>query len=286
MSLAQTQPLVEPGQGRGVKDVFTHRFLLKLLVRKEIQVRYRGSVLGIFWSYIKPGIQFLVFYIAMGKFLKLDHGQSNYAIYLFSGIVIINFFTEAFGNGARSMVQNSGLIKKIYLPRQLFPISTVWVATVHFLPQLLILLGACLLVGWHPTLGSLFSVVAGFVIVALFSAGMGLLFATANVFFRDSENLVDMLNMVVTWASPVLYMWPMAKDAMPGWLFHLYESNPLTVAVELFHHGFYDPTLPAPLMPPHLYTVYLPVGLLISVITILLGDLAFRKLEGDFAQEL
>ncbi|GAA1352294.1 ABC transporter permease [Falsarthrobacter nasiphocae] len=285
MTVAEA-PAVQPGRGRGLRDVVTHRFLLRLLVRKEIQVRYRGSVLGILWSYIKPGVQFLVYYIAMGKFLKLDHGSANYAIYLFSGIIIINFFSEAFGNGARSIVANSGLIRKIYLPRQLFPISTVWVATVHFLPQILILLLASLVAGWRPGPLNLVSIVLGFLIVALFSAGMGLLFACANVFFRDSENIVDMIIMVATWTSPVLYMTDMAKNAMPAWLFSLYSSNPLTVAVQLFHHGFWDPTVEGSALPPDLYPIYLPIALALSVATIVLGDLAFRKTEGDFAQEL
>jgi ABC-2 type transport system permease protein len=286
MSSLRDQPLIQPGQGRGVKDVLIHRFLLKLLVRKEIQVRYRGSILGIFWSYIKPGVQFLVFYIAMGKFIGLDKGNANYAVYLFSGIIIINFFSEAFGNGARSIVVNQGLIRKIYMPRQLFPFSTVWVAAVHFLPQMLILLLASVLTGWRPGLLNLVSVLIGFVIVALFSAGMGLLFATANVFFRDSENIVDMIIMVSTWASPVLYKWNMAYDALPGWLYAIYASNPLTVAVELFHHGFWDPTVPGSDLPPHLYSIFVPVALILSALTVFAGDRLFRKVEGNFAQEL
>lgn len=279
--------LSTPGRGRGLRDALENRFLLKLLVRKEIQVRYRGSVLGILWSYIKPGIQFLVFYIAMGKFMGLDRGQiPNYAVYLFSGIIIINFFSESFGNGARSIVANGGLIRKIYLPRQLFPFSTVWVAAVHFLPQILILLVASVLTGWRPGLLNLVSIVLGFLLVGLFAAGMGLLFACANVFFRDSENIVDMIIMVSTWASPVLYKWTMAQESMPQWLFFLYSCNPLTVAVELFHHGFWDPTVDMSSVPPGLYSVFLPIAAVIAVLTVILGDVFFKKLEGSFAQEL
>ncbi len=71
------------------------RFLLKLLVRKEIKVRYRGSVLGLLWSYVKPLVQFLIYFVALGIFLNLQRGTPNYAIYLFSGIVLVNFFTES-----------------------------------------------------------------------------------------------------------------------------------------------------------------------------------------------
>ena len=109
MSDLSSLPLKAPGRGRGILDAVKNRYLLRLLVDKEIQVRYRGSVLGILWSYIKPGVQFLVFYIAMGMFLGLERGMHNYAVYLFSGMIAINFFSEGFGNGARAMVVNIGL---------------------------------------------------------------------------------------------------------------------------------------------------------------------------------
>ncbi len=103
-------PLVAPGRGQGLRDVVRHWYLLRLIVRKEVQVRYRGSVLGIVWSYIKPAVQFAVFYVAMGVFLGLNKGMPNYAVYLFSGIAVMNFFNEAFGNAARSVVGNGQLI--------------------------------------------------------------------------------------------------------------------------------------------------------------------------------
>lgn len=280
--------LAPPQSGLGLLDVFRNRYLLRLLVRKEVQVRYRGSVLGILWSYIKPAAQFVVFYVAMGVFLGLNKGVPNYAVYLFSGIIAMNFFNEAFGNAARSIVGNGNLIKKIYLPRELFPASALWVAVVHFVPQMVVLLVACAFVGWHPGVLQLASILVGFVIIATFSLGLGLLFTTANVFFRDAENIVDLIAMVATWASPVLYMWTMVRDATP-WLLGIYFANPLTVAVELFHYGFWYPTTEGEhlwTVPPHLFLVWTPVALGISLALVLLGDLVFRRFEGNFAQEL
>ena len=149
-----------PGSGRGLLDVYGDRFLLKLLVRKEIKVRYRGSVLGLLWSYVKPLVQFLIYFVALGIFLNLQRGTPNYAIYLFAGIVLVNFFTESLSNATRSIVDNRDLIRKIYLPRELFPVATVWVSAAHFLPQLLVLVGACLVVGWTPSMLQLAAVVA------------------------------------------------------------------------------------------------------------------------------
>ncbi|WP_231704801.1 ABC transporter permease [Arthrobacter gengyunqii] len=288
-----TGALETPGRGAGLADIFRSRFLLKLLVSKELKVRYRGSVLGLLWSYVKPGVQFVVFYIALGIFLNLEQsdrnpsGLPNYAIYLFSGIVLINFFTEALGNASRSIVGNGGLIKKIYLPRQLFPVASVWVSAVHFVPQMIILLVACLFNGWRPSLLQLAAAVAGFIIVALLATGLGLLFGAVNVYFRDAENLVDMLLMIATWASPVLYSWDMVQEKLGETFFTLYQLNPITVAVETFHFAFWLPTTDgAEAIPPNLLSLWIPVALAISAAVLLIGQLVFRRLEGRFAQEL
>jgi len=285
--------LITPGAGAGLRDVLKSRFLLKLLVSKELKVRYRGSVLGLLWSYVKPGVQFVVFYIALGVFLGLERsptnpgGLPNYAIYLFSGIVLINFFTEALGNASRSIVGNGGLIKKIYLPRQLFPVASVWVSGVHFLPQIVILVVACLFTGWRPSLIQLAAAAGGFLIVALLATGLGLLFGAVNVYFRDAENLVDMLLMIATWASPVLYSWMMVQRQLGETFFNIYQLNPLTVGVETFHFAFWLPTTDgAEPIPPHLLSMWLPIGLAVSAAVLLLGQLVFRRLEGRFAQEL
>jgi len=287
------EALQTPGRGSGFVDLFRSRFLLKLLVAKELKVRYRGSVLGLLWSYVKPGVQFIVFYIALGVFLGLERspgnpeGLSNYAIYLFSGIVLINFFTEALGNASRSIVGNGGLIKKIYLPRQLFPVASVWVSGVHFVPQILILMVACLFSGWRPGVLQLAAAVGGFVIVALLATGLGLLFGAVNVYFRDAENLVDMLLMIATWASPVLYSWTMVQRQLGETFFNIYQLNPITVGVETFHYAFWLPTTDgAEAIPPHLLSMWLPIGLAISGLVLLAGQLVFRRLEGRFAQEL
>lgn len=286
----QVDQLVKPGSGRGLLDVYGDRFLLKLLVRKEIKIRYRGSVLGLMWSYVKPLMQFLIYYVALGIFLNLEHGTPNYAIYLFAGIVLVNFFTESLSNSTRSIVDNRDLIRKIYLPRELFPVATVWVSAAHFLPQLVVLIGACLLVGWAPSVLQLAAVVLVFVMVSVLATGLGLMFGAVNVYFRDSENIVDMIVMVVTWASPVLYIWSMVERVMGPW-YWLYQLNPMTTAVEIFHWAFWEPTLGTKqvvsgTLPPDLFTLWLPVSLLTTLAVLFLGQLTFRRLSVHFAQEL
>ncbi|AMB41049.1 ABC transporter permease [Arthrobacter sp. TES] len=281
-----TDTYAVPGVGAGLLDVFRRRYLLKLIVRKELRVRYRGSVLGLAWSYVKPLVQYVVLFLALGIVLRVGDQIPNYALYMFSGVIVVNFFTEAFSNATRSIVWNAPLVKKIYLPRELFPVASVWVAAVHFLPQLVVLLAAALLNGWRPDAVQLFGAALGFVIVAVTATGLGLLAGAINVFFRDAENIVDMLMMVVTWTSPVLYDWTMIRRLAPDWALTIYQLNPVTVAVELFHWAFWYPTVTKPVeLPPHLLLTGF-AGLGMAALFLIIGQLVFRRLEGHFAQEV
>ncbi|WP_392508635.1 ABC transporter permease [Naumannella halotolerans] len=275
-----------PGRGRGLLDVFHWRYLLRLLVRKGTQTRYRNSILGWVWSYVKPGAQFAVFYIVMGQFLNLSRTIDNFAVYLFSGIVVINFFTEAFGNATNSIVDNGALVKKIYLPRELFPIAAVLVALTHFLPQFVILMVVCVLMGWIPTVGNLVAIVLALVIVGILALGMGLFFGALNVAYRDASNFVEIILMFATWSAPVLYSWTLVQETVPSWLFTIYQLNPLTMAVELFHKGtwFLTSDRSLPLIPDLWLHSLISLG--VALVFLLVGQWVFRRCERQFAQEL
>ena len=277
----------KPGGGRGLLDALSNRYLLELLVRKELRVRYRGSVLGMVWSYVKPAVQFGVFYFAVGVFLQMNRAVPNFALYLFSGIVAINFFNEAFGNATRAVLGNAPLVKKIYLPRQLFPVSSVWVAGIHFVPQLVVLVIGALVVGWRPTALQLLAGLGGFAIVAVLALGLGLLFGAVNVIVRDAENIVDLIAMMVSWTSPVLYHWNNVVAVLgtgPGWTF--YQLNPLTPAIELFHFAFWANTNGVVYEHPPGMAVFVPIAAATSIVVLVIGEVVFRRLDGRFAQEL
>lgn len=282
-----------PGTSRGLIDVVRWRYLLYLLVRTGVTTRYRNSILGWTWSYVRPGAQFLVFWVVLGLFLSLNRDIQNYPVYLFSGIVVINLFSEAFKNATTSIVNNAPLVRKVFLPRQLFAVSSVVVAFIHFLPQLALLLVVCLFMGWITSISlmGVLAALAGMIIVSLFALGMGLFFGALNVRFRDAENIVELLLLLATWASPVLYAWTMVQDAMdklgwPDWFVNVYLLNPITQGVELFHYAFWRPvTSVAMELPPNLAWNTLWT-FLIAVGTLLIGQFVFRRLEGRFAQDL
>lgn len=288
--------LVEPGKSHGLLSLWQHRHLLMLLVRKELRVRYRGSFLGLLWSYVKPGVQFAVYFYALGEFLQLRELLPPFAVYLFAGTVAINLFSETFGNATRAITMNAALVKKIYLPRELFPVSMLLVALVHFVPQVVILSIAAWATGWVGGIVQIGAALAGFFILAILGLGMGMFFGALNVAFRDLENVVDLILMIATWTSPVLYSWIMVKDALQNTSsigYALYMYNPLTVATELFHVAFwypqaklsYDLPVEKYVVPPQLDQMTL-VGFGIAILWLVVGQLTFRAVEGRFAQEL
>lgn len=285
-----------PGRGRGILDVFRYGYLLRLLIGKSTALRYRNSVLGWFWSYVRPTVQFLVYFIVVGQILGLHRSVPAFPLYLFSGIVLVNLFNEAFGAATRSIVENKALVRKIYLPRELFPIAAVVGSFIHFLPQLAILLVVSFFFGWIPSFASIGLMLAGMLMVVGFVIGIGLFFSAVNVRFRDASNLVEIIRTIATWSVPILYTWAMVYDKTRDipWLFNLYMSNPLAVAVEMFHEAFWVrlpsvvSAVPAPdnaTWPPG-FGWYTLAAVGIVLFSMLVGQLVFRRFERSFAQDL
>lgn len=277
---------VTPGASRWLFDVFRYRHLLSLLLKKGTTTRYYGSVLGWTWSYVRPAAQFFMYYFVIGQVLGMRRSVELFPIYLFSGIVLLNFFGEATRAATNSITGNAALVKKIYLPRELFPVAAVGSAFIHFIPQVILLLVVCLFFGWQFTwLGLLYFAVA-LIILFVFTLGLGLFFGSINVAYRDAKNVIDVVLMFSIWMSPVLYSHEMIRDVLPAWLYNLYLVNPVTVSVELFHSAFYRPIVPNGVpVTDYMFTNTL-AGLGIAIGTLLIGQVVFRKLEGNFAQDL
>src|SRR3954452_18909842 len=143
-------PLKSPATTTGLLEVFRRRYLLKLLVRREVSARYQGSFLGLLWSYVNPLTQFLIYYFVVGVLFNLHSDLQNFAIHMFCGIIIVHFFNETFNAGTRSIVRNKALVQKMAMPREMFPVASMLVSAYHVLPQLVILLIVCVSTGWTP----------------------------------------------------------------------------------------------------------------------------------------
>jgi ABC-2 type transport system permease protein len=282
----RSQTLVDPAASRGLLDVWRRRYLVRLLVAKEIKVRYQGSFLGFLWTYVKPLIRFIVYFFVFGYVLGLNRSIDNFAVYVFSGLVMVMFFNEAISSSTRSVRGNRGLITKIFLPREMFPLVSVIVSTRHFLPQLGVLVVVAALYGWRPSWAALGSALLGFTVLFLFLVGLGLCFSTLNVFFKDAEQVVDIITMLAFWSAPLFYSWTLVANAIGnGRLLDIYLANPLAYAVTQFHQAFWAPTVDDTGPVPDLTTPSI-ISAAIVLATLILGQLVFSRLQGRFASEL
>jgi len=287
-------PLAPPSANGGLLDVFRRRYLLRLLVQKEIQARYQGSVLGLLWSYVQPLVRFSMYFFVIGLVLGLHKDVPNFAIHMFTAIVIVHFFTETFTAGTRAIVRNKAIVRKMPMPREMFPVASVIVSAIHTFPQLLILFVACLAVGWSPDAAGLLAGVLGMTIITVFGTALALLFSAMNVFFRDFQNIVATLTIFTHWAVPMIYPYSRLANSDIGgdgsWVIQTYLANPLSEAVLLLQRCFWVPTaspedLPPNSMPDDLFgRGFVMLGVVLVILA--LAQLAFSRLEGKIAERL
>lgn len=284
-------PLVAPGRGGGLLEVARRRYLLRLVVRRELRRRYQGSLLGLGWSYVRPAVSFAVYFFVVGVFLRVARTVPNFPVYLFSGMVLINFFTETLNTSTWSVIGNRAIVQKIYLPREVFPVASLLVSLVHMIPAVVILLGGALIAGWTPSLLALASAAVGLAIVVVLATAFGLLFSAVNVFFRDFGQVVDILVIVIPWSTPMIYPWARVRGAVSDAWLQVYLANPLATAVSLFQRAFWYPTTgrhfhPGDMtFPPHL-TERGFAALGGALVLLVLAQLAFHRMQRRFAQEL
>lgn len=289
-----SEPLRPVGNTRvGVKgtaeqfvEVFRHREMLGLLVRRDLKSRYKDSALGFIWTLIRPVTQLLIYYIALGKFLGAERGVPNFAIYIFAGLTVWGLLSEIISGGTASIVSNAGLLKKVYLPREVFPIASVGGALFNFGIQLLVLFAAALLTESAAISWNLLYAIPALTVVVAFGTALALLLSAANVYLRDVQYLVEVSLLIFFWASPIVYPWStVAKALGPGPLLDLYTDNPVTLAVLGFQRAFWASSAGTVASPTDLL-VRLIVATGIGVALIVVFQTVFARLQGNFAQAL
>ena len=287
-SLATTGPSVGALPGR-VRAIFAHRELLGLLTRRDLEVRFRGSALGFLWSLIKPLIMLATFYFVLGEILGAAKGINNFGIYVFSGLTIYGLFSESIGAAAGSFVNNAGLVKKIYVPREIFPIAAIGGAIFMFATQLIVLVGAVVVFQQWPAPTGLLYFLPSVGLILIYVLAIGLIISVLNVYLRDVQYLTEILLMLMMWGSPIVYSWQMVSDViarfhLPAWVLDVYTNNPLTLAVLGFHKALWSGGTPAD-YPPDL-AIRIVIAGLIGLVLLALAHLGFQKMQGNIAQEL
>ena len=290
-TLAKSEPpLVEPSATSGLFEVFRRRYLLKLLVRREIAARYQGSFLGMMWSYINPMSQFFMFYVVIGVIMGLRNIE-NFGVHMFAGLIVVTFFNETFNAGTRSIRRNKGLVSKMAVPREMFPVASMMVSGFHMGPQLVILASACLLLGWVPDPVGMASLLLAVVMIMILGTGLALMFSVANVFFQDVGNAINVLTNFVRFGVPMIYPFSMVDDRFGADLVGLYLINPIAQAVLLMQRAFWVGTTSDPAetvstqLPPNLFLLgSISVG--VSLVVLAIGQWVFSKFENRIPEHL
>lgn len=274
------------GTARSVRDIWAYRELLGLLVKRELKVRYKDSALGLIWTMLRPLALLAVYYVAIGKFLGAQRAIPDFAIYVFTGLAIWTLFTEVVSAGTSSIIANSGLVKKIALPREVFPLSVLGSSLVNYAIQIGILVSATLLLGVFPV-GSrwLYFPLASLLII-VWSLALAMVLSAWNVYLRDVQYLVEVVLMVMFWTTPTLYSWALVKEQLAGatWLAEIYLANPATLAVLGMQNTFWVAGTGNP-APDHLGTRML-IALGIGAVLLWVCQRVFARLSGSMAQEL
>lgn len=291
------EPTRNPFKGfiNSVRELARRRELLGLLVRRELVGRYKDSVLGFTWTLIRPLTQLLIYYLVMGEFLGAARSVPNFAVYIFTGLTLWGLFSEITQSMTGSIVTNAALVKKVHLPREIFPISTIGSALFNFTMQMVILLIAAGVLGTLSFGLHLLYAVVALLIVLAWGTCLGLTLAATNVYLRDVQYLVEVLLLLLMWFSPIVYSWQMVHQVLMGngleTLNTIYVSNPVTLAILGFQAAFWAPgsgleaAYPGGYFPDSLMTNML-IALAVGVIGIWFSQRIFARLQGNFAQEL
>lgn len=274
---------------RTAADIWRHRQLLGLLVRRDVKARYKDSVLGMLWTLINPLVQLAVYYLVMGQILGAAKGITDFAVYIFAGLTIYGLFSETLSGSTGSIVANSGLVKKVYVPREIFPLAAVGSALFTFSVQLLVLIVASFTLGVPPISWSLLYFFPSVLLILVYALAFGLLLSALNVYLRDVQYLTQVLLMLAMWASPIVYAWTMVGDVvarfhLPAWVLEVYTASPLTLSVLGFHRAFWGAGQASD-FPPDLL-LRMGIAFVIGLVLLYVCHRAFARLQGNFAQEL
>ncbi|MBI3464463.1 MAG: ABC transporter permease [Planctomycetes bacterium] len=217
-------------------ELFAYRFVLYNLVTQELKVRYQRSVLGFFWTLLNPILMMAVLATVFSHLISMK----DYALYLFAGMLPWVFFATSVDAGANCLIRAEGLIRKVYLPKMLFPIAAMLINLINLslsmMALFLLLQVIAPRVSW-----SILTVPPAMVLLAVFTLGIGMLVATVNTFFRDFGHIVTVLLQAWYFLTPVIY----SLDVLSEKLRRVIVWNPMSALLHLFHCAIYYRELPS-----------------------------------------
>ena len=245
-----TVTLVPAGRTSGVfkdiKDLLGTRELLTALLGRELAGQYKGSFLGLGWTLVRPLVMLFIYAIVVGQFLGAARSVEQFAIFIFVGLIFWNLISSSISSGSTSMTVNGALLKKVWFPREVLPLTSFIVSAVNFIVQFGVLILAFLLFNSWPQIGNLLYLIPIFLIVFPVAFGMSLIFSVLNVRFRDTQFIVEVGLVLGFWLSPILYPWTFAHQFLAGLPFgafwqQIYLLNPFGLVVMAAQQALWPP---------------------------------------------
>ncbi len=253
------------------KKLYQYRELLKTSIKKDIGGKYKKSFFGILWSFINPLLQITVYAIIFPLIMR--NSIENYTVFMVCGLIPWSFFTNVINRGSFVMIENGNIIKKVYFPREILPISLVTSEAVTFVISSIIILGFVLGYGMGLTV-----YVAFYPLLLLaqyiMQIGFALIVSSITVYFRDLQHFIGVFLQLLFYATPIVY----SIDTIPGQFRWILKLNPMTYIIEGYRNIFYYQQM------PNLLQIFAVIvfGIIITII----GYFIFNKLQKRFAEEL
>lgn len=253
------------------KKIYNYRELLKTNVKKEIRGRYKNSILGVMWSFLNPLLQLAVYAVIFGALLA--GGDPTYHIYICVALIPWTYFTTAITQSAFTIIGNGDIIKKVYFPREILPISVVTSGAVNFVISTIIILAFVLCSGIGI---SQFIIFYPFVLLIQYILLLGISFIVSSitVYFRDLEHIIGVVLMAAFYGTPIVYK----LEQLPANLQVLMQLNPMTHLINAYRDIFYYQQM------PNMNILFILLG--ISIALTIGGYFLFKKLQKGFAEQL
>lgn len=245
-----------------------YKFLLNQLVKRDIKLKYRSSVLGIFWSFLEPLLTMIVMTIIFSTIFK-GFGVDNYPVYLLTGRLIFSFFASGSSAALKSIRSNATIFKTVYVPKYMYPLSVIVSNFVTFSLSLTVLVGVMVATNVDFTIYMIFASLPLLCLI-IFTLGVGLIMGTINVFFRDLEHLYSVFITLFLYATPIFY----PPNIVPvGWRF-IQTYNPVYAVIECCRTVFLQGTLYDP------SRLFLAAGA--AMLSLVIGIVLFYRYQDKF----
>lgn len=253
------------------KSLYEYRELLKTSISKDIRGKYKNSVLGIIWSFLNPLLQIAVYAIVFPLIMKSN--LPNYTVFLCCGLIPWNFFSAAISRTSFTMIENGNIIKKVYFPRQILPLSVVTSEAVNFIISTIIILAFVLGYGMGISKFIIFYPLV-LLVQYLLLIGISFIVSSVTVYFRDLQHFIGILLQLLFYATPIVY----ASNTIPENFQWILKFNPMTYVINGYRDIFYYQKTPD--------LVSLAIVLSVSIVICLVGYFIFNKLQRRFAEEI